>query len=109
MGRHRKDPISLLMNIFDYKIPAISEDFTSLLEYKNIKIIRIVSSDNIEPKIYIQDEDEWVVILEGKATMMIDSKIQALHRGDTLFIPSGTPHEIINVADGTVWIAVHIR
>jgi len=108
MGRYRKDPITLLMNIFDYTIPASGEEFTALLEHKNVKIVRIVSSDKLESKVYIQKEDEWVVVLEGKATMLINGEPKIINKGETLFIPSDTPHEIIDIVDGTLWLAVHI-
>ncbi|MDY0195807.1 MAG: cupin domain-containing protein [Sulfurovaceae bacterium] len=96
------------MNIFDYTIPQKGEDFTALLEHKNVKIVRIVSSDKLEPKVYIQDEDEWVVVLEGKATILINGEPKILNKGDTLFIPSRTPHEIIDIINGTLWLALHI-
>lgn len=96
------------MNIFDCMIPKDGEDFTTLLEYKNIKIIRILSSDKLEPKVYIQEEDEWVIVLEGKATMLINSEQKVLRKGDALFIPSNTAHEIMDTTNGTIWLAVHI-
>ncbi|MDD3774458.1 MAG: cupin domain-containing protein [Sulfurovaceae bacterium] len=96
------------MNIFDYTIPAKDEDLTALLEHKNIKIVRIVSSNDLEPKVYTQGEDEWVVVLEGKATILINNEPNILSKGDALFIPSNTPHKIIEVANGTLWLAVHI-
>ncbi len=96
------------MNIFDYAVPAKDEDFTTLLEYKNIKIIRIISSNDLEPKVYTQEEDEWVLVLEGKTTILINNEPKILNKGDTLFIPSNTPHEIIDIANGTLWLAVHI-
>ncbi|MDD5405458.1 MAG: cupin domain-containing protein [Sulfurovaceae bacterium] len=96
------------MNFFDYAIPKNDEDFTTLLEHKNIKIVRIVSSDDLEHKVYTQKEDEWVVILEGKATIIVDNKSNVLNKGETLFIPSNTPHKIIDVINGTLWLAVHI-
>ncbi len=96
------------MNIFDYTIPQNGEDFTTLLEHENIKIVRIVSSDDLERKVYTQKEDEWVVVLEGKATILIDNKPNVLNKGETLFIPSNTPHEIISIVNGTLWLAVHI-
>ena len=47
------------MNIYDYSTPKTSETFTSLLEHKNIKINRIVSSSTAVPEEYIQEEDEF--------------------------------------------------
>jgi len=97
------------MNLFDYTTPKIGESFTTLLEHKNIKINRIVSSDNLEPKEYIQDEDEWVVVLEGEAILLINGVEKILTKGDTLFIPAKTPHRVIKTKQGTLWLAVHIR
>ncbi len=95
------------MNIFDYDIPEVGEDFTTLLEQDGVRIVRIVSSDNIEPVEYIQDEDEWVVVLEGEAVLEIDNKTKTLYRGDTLFIPAQTPHKVLSAMHGTLWLAVH--
>ena len=94
-------------NIYNYKVPSSGEDFSTLFEGKNIKIIRIVSSDNIEPQEYIQDEDEYVILLEGKATLEIDDKIKELVRGDALLIPAKTPHKVLKTSKGALWLAVH--
>jgi cupin 2 domain-containing protein len=96
------------MNLFDYRIPDEGETFTSLLEKKGIKINRIVSSDILEPVEYIQEEDEWLVLLEGQATLLIEGETKIVTKGDTLFIPAGTPHTVLKTAHGTLWLTVHI-
>ena len=96
------------MNIYDSITPQNGEIFTTLLEQKNIKINRIVSSENIEPKEYIQEEDEWLVLLEGKATLRIKNEEKKLTKGDTLFIPAKVPHTVLKTQDGTLWLTVHI-
>ena len=96
------------MNIYDYLTPKTGETFTKLLDHKNIKINRIVSSVNVEAVEYIQEEDEWVVLLEGEATLHVDNKTKILRKGDTLFIPAKTPHEVLETKEGTVWLTVHI-
>ncbi len=70
--------------------------------------MRIVSSDNLQSVEYKQDEDEWVVILKGKATLILDSKKIKLSKGDTLFIPAKSKHKIKKVQNGTIWLALHI-
>lgn len=70
--------------------------------------MRIVSSDHIEPMEYIQDEDEWIVLIEGAARVLLEEKERALKKGDTLFIPAKTPHHILKTSLGTVWLAIHI-
>ena len=96
------------MNIFDTTTPKTDETFTTLLEHKNIKINHIVSSDSVEPITYIQEEDEWLVLLEGEATLLIDNKEKILTKGETLFIPAKVPHSVLKTSVGTVWITVYI-
>ncbi len=96
------------MNIFDYITPKTGETFSTLLEHKNIKINRIISSSDVEPVEYIQDEDEWVVVIEGETTLFLKNEERVLQKGDTLFIPAKTPHKVLKTSDGTVWLTVHI-
>lgn len=96
------------MNIYDYITPQSGETFTTLLEQKNIKINRIVSSDTLDAKVYRQEEDEWLVLLEGEATLLLNDEEKKLIKGETLFIPSNTPHRVLNTQSGTLWLTVHI-
>ena len=96
------------MNIYDYITPKSGETFTTLLEHKNIKIKRIVSSDELAETEYIQEEDEWLILLEGEATLLLDDVKKTLRKGDTLFIPLKTPHRVLSTQSGTVWLTVHI-
>jgi len=96
------------MNIYEYILPKKGEEFTTLLEHKNIKVVRIVSSDKLELKEYIQAEDEWVVLIKGRALLEIEGKKVCLKAGDTLFIPAGTPHKVLETQLDSLWIAIHI-
>ena len=96
------------MNIYDYLTPKSGETFTTLLAHKNIKINRIVSSDHVEETEYLQEEDEWLVLLEGEATLLLNQTKKTLTKGDTLFIPSKTRHRVLNTQHGTIWLTVHI-
>jgi len=96
------------MNLYNFIVPKDGEDFTTLLEHKNIKINRIVSSADLEPIEYIQDEDEWVVLIEGEATLIVEDEEKILKKGDILFIPAKTPHKVLKTSHRTVWLAVHI-
>ena len=96
------------MNLFDYSLPETDESFTTLLEHKNVKIVRIVSSDKLEPIEYRQEEDECVVVLEGEAELELNGKPRKLTRGETLFIPARTPHKVLKTTPGTLWLAIHI-
>jgi cupin 2 domain-containing protein len=96
------------MNLFHTPTPPRGEHFTTLLEHKNVKINHIVSSDTLEPITYIQEEDEWLVLLEGEATLRIENKEKTLKKGETLFIPAKVPHSVLKTQKGTVWLTVHI-
>jgi len=96
------------MNIFDTITPKHGETFITLLEHKNIKINRIVSSSNIKPVEYIQEEDEWLVLLEGEATLLINNEEKVLIKGETLFIPANVPHTVLKTKSSTIWLTVHI-
>ena len=96
------------LNLFDYTIPENDETFDTLLSHKNIKIVRIVSSEDIDEKIYCQEEDEWVVVLEGEAVLLVNDEKRCLKKGDSLFIPAQTNHSVLTTKSGTLWLAVHI-
>lgn len=96
------------MNIYDYIIPEHGEHFTTLLEHKNIKINQIVSSDTLDEQVYLQEEDEWLVLLEGEATLLVNDEEKKLVKGDTFFIPAQTPHRVLHTQKGTHWLTVHI-
>jgi len=97
------------MNLYDYSVPESGERFTSLLKHEKVRIERIVSSDDLEPKTYRQKEDEWVVLLQGEARLEIDGEERQMQKGDTLFIPASTPHRVLKTTQGTLWLAIHIR
>jgi len=97
-----------MTNIYDYIAPKSAETLTTLLTHKNIRINHIVSSDQLEDTLYLQEEDEWLVLLEGKATLLVKNEEKKLQKGDTFFIAANTPHKILQTAKGTVWLTVHI-
>ena len=96
------------MNLYNFTVPKTGEVFKTLLEHKNIKINRIVSSSELDVVEYVQEEDEWVVIVEGEATLLVADEKKVLTKGDTLFIPAKTAHKVLKTSHGTVWLTVHI-
>ena len=96
------------MNLFDYEIPKRGELFTTLLAHKNIKINRIVSAAEVKSDIYLQEEDEWVLLLEGEAVLLIKEEEHTLNKGESLLIPAHTPHRVLHTTEGTLWLTVHI-
>ena len=96
------------MNLYRYTLPKRGESFTPLLEAENVRIVRIVSSVTPDTKEYRQEEDEWVVLIEGSAVLEVRGTRHVLRRGDTLFLPAETPHRVLETEKGTLWLAVHI-
>lgn len=97
-------------NLFDgAHAPASGERFEALLTHRNLVIERIVSSADIVPTEYVQPQDEWVAVLQGEATLDVNGVLHELRTGDHLFLPAGTPHTVRRVAEGTIWLAIHLH
>ena len=99
-------------NIFE-SIPEQLDDevFDSLIQQANVKIERIVSKGHSSPKSgwYEQDHNEWVIVLKGAATIMLEDKeLVQLTVGSHLNIPAYTRHKVSWTTPDTetVWIAV---
>lgn len=99
-------------NIFN-DTPSLmtGEIFSELLKCRNVVIEKIVSSDKPDQIIYNQSQDEWVILLQGKATLQLENNIINLTSGDYLFIPANTTHQVIqtSVSPCCIWLAVHIN
>lgn len=99
-----------IANLFaDAEPPAHGERFETLLAHRNLVVERIVSSARIQPTLYTQAQDEWVALLQGEAELDVAGATVILRAGDHLFLPAGTPHTVRRVAEGSVWLAVHLH
>jgi len=90
---------------------AANEQFEDLLRRPGIRIERIVSHGHVTPpdQPYLQDWDEWVLVLEGAAELLLNGTDKwTLAAGDHLLIPAGTPHLVTYTAEPTVWLAIHM-
>ena len=97
-------------NLFaDAAPPNQGERFETLLQHRNLVVERIVSSQHVTPTDYQQPQDEWVVLLQGRATLTVAEKRVELQAGDYLFLPAGVAHRVEQVSQGAVWLAVHLH
>ena len=62
-----------------------------------------------EPAEYRQEQDEWVLLLEGGATLDVGGERVDLAPGDWVFLPAGVPHTLVRTDTGTSWLAVHLH
>jgi cupin 2 domain-containing protein len=85
------------------------ELFEDLLRRPGIRIERIVSHGHTTPPDapYVQDWDEWVLVVQGEAGLLLGGDERRLVAGDHLMIPAGTPHLVTYTADPTIWLAIH--
>ncbi len=87
------------------------EAFEELLHRSNVRIERILSSDEPDAVLYDQVQDEWVCLLQGEAELWVDGETLTLRPGDYRFIPAGTPHRVLKTSTEPrcLWLAIHIH
>jgi cupin 2 domain-containing protein len=57
---------------------------------------------------YRQEHDGWVVLLAGRATLVVGGDDVELSAGDRLFLPARVEHRLVSTEAGSTWLAVHI-
>jgi cupin 2 domain-containing protein len=103
-------------NLFANLPSALSaEQLDVLLSTPGLKIERIVSHGQTSPEgfWYDQDDNEWVVVVAGAASVLIEGEAEprALKAGDHLNIPAHTRHRVAwtDPSQPTIWLAVHYK
>ncbi len=100
-------------NIFDLPSSLPNKElFESLVSADNILIERIISTGQTTPpgEWYDQDQDEWVILLQGFASLSYaDGSEIKLTKGDYLFIPAHQKHrvEYTSSEPTCIWLAIH--
>ncbi len=95
-------------------IPTESKDeiFETLIEKKDIKIERIISYGQTTPEDYWydQEQDEFVLILDGFAKIKYENgKIIELKKGSSLYIKAHEKHQVIYTSNPTIWLAIFFK
>ena len=91
---------------------APEEIFETLVESGRVKIERIISEAHASPEgyWYDQDENEFVLLLQGSAALRFDGKekLLLLKPGDWVDIPPHVRHRVewTDPEQKTVWLAV---
>lgn len=99
-------------NIFD-AVPAdlSNEIFEGIVQTSHVRIERIISQGHASPEVgwYDQDENEWVIVLEGSGSILFENGRQVvLKKGDYLNIPAHSKHKVLGTDKEvvTIWLAV---
>jgi cupin 2 domain-containing protein len=88
---------------------------TTILQAAGLRVERIVSQGHASAAgfWYDQDENEWVLVLEGSAAVQFEGDAQPveLRRGSYLTIPAHARHRVVwtDPDAKTVWLAIHYR
>lgn len=107
-SHHRSAAMNLFANV-PTKLP--SELVDVLAEGQSVRIERIVSTGhNTQRGVwYDQDQDEWVVVLQGEAKLSFDDgDLVTMKPGDHLLIAAHRRHRVewTTPNDPTLWLAV---
>ena len=88
-----------------------TEAFETLLQCRNVTIERIQSPPDVLSEWFVQQQDEWVCLLQGEAQLEMQGRALSLMAGEILFIPAGTPHRVLTTSEQPtcIWLAVHIH
>ncbi len=96
-----------------------SEVFECLAQGNGIRIERIVSNGQCtaDNQWYDQDDHEWVILLQGSATIQFaedsstNNVLTRLSPGDYINIPAHTKHRVESTDPDniTIWLAIHYQ
>lgn len=102
-----------MKNIFDLSdIKNFSEEIFQMIQSKkNIKIERIISYGQVTPENqwYDQDNDEWVLLLQGEAELLFENNEKTvLKAGDYLLISAHKRHKVSYTSQNPlcIWLAI---
>ncbi|MEQ1621100.1 MAG: cupin domain-containing protein [Methylococcales bacterium] len=104
------------VNLFEHlPQPGAEESFETFLELGGVRLERIVSHAHATPEgeWYDQHWDEWVLLLQGSAGLLIEGEPEPilLKPGDSLHLPSHLKHRVewTDAEQPTIWLAVHVE
>lgn len=89
--------------------PATGERIEELVRIRNLVVEQIVSGEVEGPLDYLQEQDEWVLVLSGSAVLDVGGERVELESGDWLVLPGGVPHRLVSTHPGTNWLGVHLH
>lgn len=104
----------MLFNFYEnILIDKEKEEYKDILKSKDLRIERIVSNGQVSQKDfwYIQDENEFVMLLEGLAILEFDDEEITLKKGDCYNIVSKRKHRVkyTDINSPTIWLAVFYK
>jgi cupin 2 domain-containing protein len=74
-----------------------------------LEVCQVLSGELEGPVDYLQQEDEWALVVSGSARLEVGGGTLELAPGDWVWLPAGTPHRLLRTEQGTCWVTVHHR
>ncbi|SMB85804.1 cupin 2 domain-containing protein [Desulfonispora thiosulfatigenes DSM 11270] len=99
------------MNIYDLpQLPLTEELVTNLLKNKNVRVERIISAGQTTDW-YDQDETEFVILLQGNASLEFENKEVSLKQGETILINAHEKHRVSYTSSEPpcIWLCIFTK
>ena len=97
-----------VFNLFDHiRFSDLEEVEEGIFENEKVRALRTMSLNQVTD-FMIQDEDEFVILMDGFASIETESEIVRMKKGDFLFIPKGLRHRVID-QDKAVWFCLFVK
>lgn len=99
-------------NIYHGRDASAGETIEELFANASVKVERIVSRSSSTPPgfWYDQEEDEWVVVLKGRAVLEFErGETMVVAEGGHVTIPRHLRHRVVETSAETLWLAVHAK
>lgn len=96
------------MNIFDVKKFDKTKEIVEILkENENVKIEKIISTGQTTDWME-QEEEEFVMLIQGEAIIEYENKMQELRAGDTVIIKKNEKHRVAYTSKNPscIWICI---
>ncbi len=103
-----------MLNLFDNLPISIPNELVEVLTVnQHVRIERIVSHGHVSPEgfWYDQNDNEWVIVLQGAARLRFEDSILEMKSGDFVNIPAHKQHRVewTTPDEPTIWLAVFYR
>lgn len=101
-----------MKNLFkELPVNLENEIFEDIFNSPNLKIERIISNGHFSPDNfwYDQEQNEWVIVLQGNAILEYENRTIILEVGDYELIPAHQKHRVASTSneEPTIWLAIH--
>lgn len=89
------------------------ERLDTVLSRPGFRVEQILSTGQATPagEWYDQSGDEWVLLMEGTATIAFENGIRCpLQKGDWILLPARLKHRVESTSSrpGCIWLAIHV-